>query len=116
MKNLDIEHTLIYLAHILIIGPLLVYIGNTYGVGLTTWILNTLIITGLLLTIFHLYLTFKKGVSSGFIYLLHGLIFGPLLIYIGLTGSDGFWGAYSVLMMIGFAAIGYHAKKIIDRL
>lgn len=116
MTNGDIEHTLIYLAHILIIGPLLVYIGNTYGNGLTQWMLNVILISGLLLTIFHLYLTFKKGISSGFIYLLHGLIFGPLLIYIGLTGINGFWGAYSVIMMIGFAAIGYHAKKIIDRL
>lgn len=113
---MDLEHLTIYLAHVLIIGPLLVYVGNTYGVGLTNMMLNILIITGLVITIYHLYLTYTKGLSSGFIYLLHGLIFGPLILYVGLTGSEGFWGAYSVLMMIGFASIGYHAKKIYNKL
>jgi hypothetical protein len=103
----------IELLHILFVGPLLVYIGNTYGTGLSKFLLMILAISGLLISLYHTYLVYKKGINNGFIYLLHALIFGPLLLYVGLTGSKGFWGAYSVLMMIGFAAIGYHLKKIL---
>lgn len=109
----------LYLAHILLIGPALVYIGSTYGTGIPKWGFIALLITGLVIAAYHTYLTVKKGVNNGFIYLLHALIFGPVIIYIGLTGvmnKKVFWGAYSVLMMIGFAAIGYHTKKIVDML
>lgn len=109
----------LYLAHILLIGPALVYIGNTYGSGIPKWGFITLFVAGLAITAYHIYLTVKKGLSSGFIYLLHALIFGPVLVYIGstaITGKKAFWGAYSVLMMIGFAAIGYHTKKMVDML
>ena len=109
----------LYLAHILLIGPVLVYTGNTYGIGLPKWYLLALLVSGIAITAYHTYLTVRNGLSSGFIYLLHALIFGPLLIYIGssaITSKRSFWGAYSVLMMIGFAAIGYHAKKLFDML
>jgi len=106
----------IELLHILFLGPLLVYTGNTYGNGLPKWYLYTLIATGFTVMLYHISLVYKKGFRSGFMYLLHAVIFAPLLIYVGFTGEKAFWGAYSVLMMIGFAAIGYHGMKLVRKL
>jgi hypothetical protein len=104
------------LFHIFIIGPLLVYTGNTYGNGLPKWYLYSLIITGFTVMLYHMFLVYKKGFNNGFIYLLHTIIFAPILIYIGFMGEKAFWGAYSVLVMIGFASIGYHGMKIVRKL
>jgi hypothetical protein len=106
----------IELLHTLVIGPLLVYTGNTYGNGLPKWYLYSLIITGFIVMLYHMSLVYKKGIKNGFMYLLHAVIFAPLLIYVGLNGENGFWGAYSVLIMIGFASIGYHGMKLIRKL
>ena len=110
-------HQLISLLHIFIIGPILVLFGNTYGAKTNkTWFYYSALIIGLAMLAFHSYLVYKKGgIKPGFMYLLHAAIFAPVLIYIGVMGvanKQAFWGAYSVLIMIGFAAIGYHLLRI----
>ena len=107
---------IISLTHILIFGPLLVIIGNSYGMNLNQNMFTAILLTGIAMFLYHLYLVYMKGVSSGFIYVLHMAIFAPVLIYVGYYKDKAFWGAYSVLTMIGFASIGYHGLKVYKKL
>lgn len=105
----------IYTSHIFLFGPLLIYIGNNYGENIHNVLFNLLLIIGIGMMVYHSYLVYKKGVSSGFMYLLHVILFAPVLIYIGLMKKKSFWGAYSLLMIIGFAAIGYHLRLLYNK-
>ena len=106
---------LIYTSHIFLIGPLLIYIGNNYGENISNELFNLLLIIGIGMIIYHSYLVYKKGFIYGFIYLLHVILFAPVLIYIGLMKKHSFWGAYFLLMIIGFAAIGYHLRILYNK-
>lgn len=106
---------LIYTSHIFLFGPLLIYIGNNYGENIPNALFNLLLIIGIGMMIYHSYLVYKNGFSSGFIYLLHAVLFAPVLIYVGFMKKKSFWGAYSLLMIIGFAAIGYHLRILYNK-
>lgn len=46
---------------------------------------------------------------------IHLAVFFPLLIWIGWKGRDAPKIVFSVLLAIGFAAIGYHLARLLQR-
>jgi len=103
------SHTLVHLFHILIVGGLFLYVGinreKIYG-GL----FSVLFYLGLVIIFYHLYkiygyLNVGKGI---WVNLIHVLIVGPLLIYIGYNGEKTTRKFFELLLMLGFASIGYH--------
>jgi len=103
------SRTLIRLFHILIVGSLFLYVGinreKIYG-GL----FSVLFYLGLVIILYHLYkiygyLSVGKGI---WVNLIHVFIVGPLLVYIGYNGIKTSRKYFEILLMLGFASIGYH--------
>ena len=101
--------TFVHLFHILIVGGLFLYVGinrdKIYG-----WLFPVLFYLGLVIIFYHLYkiygyLTAGKGI---WVNLIHILIVGPLLVYIGYYGEKTSRKFFEILLMLGFASIGYH--------
>jgi hypothetical protein len=102
-------HKLVHFFHILIVGGLFLYVGinreKIYG-----WLFPVLFYLGLIIIFYHLYkiygyLNEGKGI---WVNLIHVLIVGPLLVYIGYNGEKTTRKFFEILLMLGFASIGYH--------
>lgn len=104
----------INLMHILLIGPLFIFVGKTYGHNLHNYMFIFLILLGIFLMIYHGIKTFKIGLTVGYIYSFHAFYIAPLLLYIGYYREKAFWGTYISLVMYGFSAIGYHLYLLAD--
>lgn len=95
-------HKIIHLAHILILGPFLFAIGTGYvppskyiaGIGIT-------------IALYHVFKMSQKGVN--WINMFHAVVVGPALIVYG-VGAPG--DIRELILMLGIAAIGYHAYYI----
>jgi hypothetical protein len=90
----------IQLAHILILGPLLIAIGVGY-IQPSLYI----VALGAFIALYHIYKMIARG-SISWVNAFHAIILGPLLIYYGL-GAPRFVREF--ILMGGIAAIGYHA-------
>lgn len=108
-------HTVIALFHVFIVGPLLVYIGRSFG-NLPEWAFPAMITTGIFVFFHHLMKTYQYGLSVGWIYALHAFLFAPLLVYLGYFKGKAHVAGYAILTMIGFAAIGYHGYPLIKKM
>lgn len=95
-------HTILSLAHIFVLGPLLLAIGFGYVSA------NVTLGIGALIIVYHLYKYF--AVRPSWVNLFHVLVLGPALITAGATTQR--WPRELVLML-GFAAIGYHAYYLV---
>jgi hypothetical protein len=103
------SNTIVHLFHIIIVGGLFLYVGinreKIYGV-----LFSVLFYLGLLIIFYHLYkiygyLNTCKGI---WVNLIHVFIVGPLLVYIGYNGEKTTRKFFEILLMLGFASIGYH--------
>jgi hypothetical protein len=98
--------------HVLLLGPLLVAIGLGYAAAYPLAILGL----GLFITLYHAYRGFTKwtnGSSGIWVNAIHALAVGPALIAEGFMDTPPRW-IREVLMMFGFAGIGYHAYYIVN--
>ena len=71
---------------------------------------NILYYLGFFIVLYHLYKAYgylkdNKGI---WVNLIHILIVGPLLVYIGYNGDKTARKFFEILLMLGFASIGYH--------
>jgi len=55
---------------------------------------------------------YSKSLSL-WINIIHALLIGPLLIWIGFFGKKTSRPAYELLLIAGFGALGYHLKNIV---
>ena len=103
------SRTFVHLFHILIVGGLFLYVGinreNIYKP-----LFPFLMILGFIIIFYHLYkiygyLNIGKGI---WVNLIHVLFIGPLLVYIGYYGEKTARKFFEILLMFGFASIGYH--------
>jgi len=101
--------TFVHLFHILIVGGLFLYVGinreKIYG-----WLFNVLFYLGFIIIFYHLYKAYGylKANKGIWVNLIHILIVGPLLVYIGYNGEKTSRKFFEMLLMLGFASIGYH--------
>ena len=100
---------LVHLFHILIVGGLFLYVGMNRE-NIPKSLFNVLFYLGIFIILYHLYkaygyLKIDKGI---WVNLIHIFIVGPLLIYIGYNGEKTTRKFFEILLMLGFASIGYH--------
>ena len=104
------EHTILSLLHVLLFGPLLIYI----GAGMPWFSIPSYIIVGLgaFIILFHAYKAYGVFTAGGtpWVNLIHVLLVGPALLAYGL-GGPGYVG--ELLIMLGFAAVGYHGYYLL---
>ena len=113
--NFD-KHTIIHLFHILLVGPLFLYVGIKRET-IPKLMFPFLLVLGAFITVYHMYLAynkFKQG-QSAWVNYIHFLIIGPLLVYIGYQGLETTRKYFEMLLLLGMAAIGYHGYYLIEQ-
>lgn len=108
-------HILLALFHILGVVPLFLYVGFQRA-ATPEWLYNVLFGLGLLIGVYHgikaIIRIYVKS-PAAWINIIHTIIIAPLLIWIGYFGKKTERPAYEMLLMIAFAALGYHMKSLL---
>lgn len=108
------SHLPIHLFHLLTVGPLFLYVGlerenvpdNVFtGLGLLGLVL-------LFYQSYKAYLKLKDG-QSAWVNWIHILLIAPLLLILGYLKKDASRRYFEMLLLLGFAAIGYHGLYLI---
>lgn len=106
--------TLVHLFHIIIVGGLFLYVGINRE-KISKSLFPILLGLGIIIILYHIYKTYnyiKQG--KGFwVNLIHIFIVGPLLVYIGYYGEKTARLYFELLLMLGFASIGYHGYYLL---
>jgi len=105
---------IVHLFHIIIVGSLFLYVG-IQQTKIPSFFYPLLLGLGIFIIIYHIYKAFQK-IKSGknpWANYIHILLVGPLLIYIGYNNKNTPRFYYELLLMLGFAAIGYHGYYMI---
>lgn len=105
----------VHLFHILIVGGLFLYVGIT-KLNIPTFMYPILVIFGIIIILYHGFKVYKKlsvGMNPWVNYI-HLFIIGPLLLYIGLNRENTERRYFEILLMLGFASIGYHGYYLIE--
>jgi len=99
---------ILHLLHLLILGPLLLYIGLGYPIP--SWVLITV---GILIILYQGYkvVAHYRQQEAIWVNLFHVLIVGPALLAYGIT-EERF--LKELIFMLGFAAIGYHGYYLFE--
>lgn len=109
------KETIIHLFHIIIVGSLFLYVGIVQA-KIPSFFYPMLLILGIFIIIYHSYKAYIK-IKSGknpWVNYIHILLVGPLLIYIGYNNKNTARLYYELLLMLGFAAIGYHGYYLLQ--
>jgi len=101
--------TFVHLFHILFVGTLFLYVGIN-RTNIPSIMFPLLKYLGILVILLHSYKAYFNIISnkSAWINYFHALLIGPLLVTIGIYGVDTPRKYFELLLMAGFAAIGYH--------
>jgi hypothetical protein len=105
----------IRLFHILIVGTLFLYVGITKS-KIPNFMYSVLITLGSIIILYHCFKVYKKlkiGINPWINYI-HIFIIGPLLLYIGVNQAKTQRFYFEILLMLGFASIGYHSYYLIN--
>jgi len=105
----------VHLFHILIVGGLFLYVGIT-KLNIPEFMYPILVTLGIIIMLYHGFKIYKK-LSAGmnpWVNYIHLFIIGPLLLYIGLNRENTERRYFEILLMLGFASIGYHGYYLIE--
>ena len=108
-------NTLVHLFHIIFVGGLFLYVGIQRD-KIYKQLFPILLGLGVFIIVYHMYKTYTylKAGKGYWVNLLHIFIIGPLLIYIGYYGEKTARLYFELLLMLGFASIGYHGYYLLD--
>ena len=105
---------LLNLFHILFVAPLFLWTGMARST-LPPFMYIVLLILGIIVTIYQGYKAYVRFLEkSNYIWvnLVHVLLVGPLLLYVGIYKKDTPRPAYELMLLTGFAALGYHLYEL----
>jgi len=105
----------IHLFHILIVGCLFLYVGIIKS-NLHSFMYPILITLGSIIILYHGFKVYKKlklG-KNPWVNYIHIFLVGPLLVYIGLNREMTKRLYFELLLMLGFASIGYHGYYLFN--
>ena len=103
------SESIVHLFHVLIIGSLFLYVG-IQRTNIPTFMFPLLLGLGVIVILYHIFkvYTYMKLGKGYWVNLIHILLVGPVLVYIGYNGEKTQRLYFELLLMLGFAAIGYH--------
>ena len=117
MIELD-QHFILSITHLLFVVPLLLFVGFKRA-ATPPWLYMAIFAIGAIIIVYHGFkLIIRLRTNSGYIWvnILHILIVAPLLLYIGYNKKNTPRFAYELLLMLGFAAAGYHIFSLVKLL
>ena len=97
----------VHLFHIFFVGSLFLYVGISKD-RIPFFLYYILLILGLVVIIYHLYKVIAKKTNHIWVSLIHIILVGPLLLFIGYKKKETSRKFYELLLMLAFASIGYH--------
>ena len=102
------------LFHVLVVAPLFLYVGF-YGNTTPTLLFDLMGVLGALVLMYHLYRAYErlKNNQSAWINWIHIFLVAPLLLIVGYLKQDASPRYFEMLLLLGFAALGYHASYLI---
>ena len=108
---------LVHLFHIIIVGGLFLYVGINRE-KIPKPLFSVLLGLGMLIILYHIFKVYKylKEGHGIWVNLIHIFIVGPTLIYIGYNRDKTQRLYFEILMMLGFASIGYHGYYLVKSL
>ena len=104
--------------HLLLIVPLFLYIGFTRA-NTPAWLYTALFVIGLVIFLYHAYklmIGLKNKSSYIWVNAIHIAFIAPLLVYIGYHKKETPRFAYELMIMLGFAAAGYHLFSLVKQI
>jgi len=101
---------LVHLFHIIIVGSLFLYVGIKRE-KIPPMMYPFLLGLGIFVILYHIYKASQS--KTPWINYIHIFLIGPLLVYIGYMNKETSRKYYEILLMFGFAAIGYHGYYMI---
>jgi hypothetical protein len=104
----------VHLFHILIVGSLFLYVGK-YKTLIPTVMYSVLLGLGIVIIFYHCFKVYNyiKIGKQYWVNLIHIFIVGPLLIIIGYKREKTERLYFELLLMLGFASIGYHGYYLL---
>ena len=99
------------LFHVLIISVLFLYVGIV-KTEIPSFLFPLLLGLGAIIVPYHAYKASIK--KSGWVNYIHIFLVGPLLMYIGYNGIATERKYFELLLMMGFAALGYHGYYLVQ--
>lgn len=112
------NHFWLAIVHLIIVVPLFLYVGFTRA-ETPQWVYLTLFTIGWVILVYHgfkLVLRLKTRSNLAWVNALHVALIAPLLIFIGYHKKETPRFAYELLLMLGFAAGGYHLFSVVKQL
>ena len=103
-----------HLFHLLAVGPAFIYVGLQRE-NVADQVFTAVGILGLVVLFYHsykAYLKLKDG-HSAWVNWIHILLVAPLLLILGYLKKDASRRYFEMLLLLGFAAIGYHGLYLI---
>lgn len=101
---------LINFAHILVTGPLLIYVGLVEDKP--EWVYNILLAIGVFMLAYIPYVMYTTKVGPYHVWLaIHLFVFAGLMIAVGIMRDNSPRILSSLLLAIGISAVGYHAIR-----
>ena len=104
----------LHLFHILIVGTLFLYVG-IYNTKMNPLFYPLLFTLGWIILFYHMYKSYiylSQG-KSAWVNYIHIFIIAPLLLLIGYYREKTSRKYYEILLMLGFASIGYHTYYLL---
>ncbi len=112
------SHVWLAIVHLLVVVPLFLYIGFVRA-DTPRWLYLAIFTIGFVILIYHgfkLVVRLKNRSGYAWVNAIHIAIVAPLLLYIGYHKKETPRFAYELLLMLGFAAGGYHLFSLVRQL
>ena len=112
------NHFWLSIMHLLFVTPLFLYIGFKRA-ETPHWLYLAILTIGLVILVYHgfrLIVRLKNRSGYSWVNAMHIIAVAPLLMYIGWHKKETPRFAYELLLMMGFAAGGYHMFSLVKSL
>ncbi len=104
---------LVGLFHVLIVASLFLYVGIR-RTEIPAFMFPLLLGLGAVIIPYHAYKASVK--KSGWVNYIHIFLVGPILMYIGYNGVETERKFFELVLMMGFAALGYHGYYLLEEM
>lgn len=108
------SHLALNVFHAFVIGPGMIYTGLAPD-SVPDGVYTALLVTGAVILVYHAYKAFLKlrDNQSAWVNWIHIFLVAPLLMIVGYLKKDANRRYFEMLLLLGFAATGYHALYLI---